>query len=99
MIIDISSKVESMKRQIDMVEVDSQTYQNKKKELFEFGCCIYPTAPFTTPEKLKLAYQYIQDTKSDTVITICEYASSIWRAYKMTGKKSVIKQLKIILSQ
>ena len=35
MIIDISSKVESMKRQIDMVEVDSQTYQNKKKDV----CC------------------------------------------------------------
>ncbi|HEY1054422.1 MAG TPA: pseudaminic acid cytidylyltransferase, partial [Emticicia sp.] len=44
--------------------LDSYTNLGKK---FQYGCCIYPTAPFVTAQKLKDAYQLLADKNFDTV--------------------------------
>jgi N-acylneuraminate cytidylyltransferase len=37
---------------------------------FDFGCCLYPTAPFVTEEKLKKAYELLIEKKADSVIPV-----------------------------
>ncbi|MGZ5192067.1 MAG: pseudaminic acid cytidylyltransferase, partial [Flavisolibacter sp.] len=54
---------------------------------FEFACCIYPTAPFITSEKLKNAFQLLYSSGSDSVIPITRFSFPIWRSFKMENDK------------
>lgn len=46
----------------------------KKEEYFSYACCIYPTAPFVTAEKLKAAMQELKNKKADTVIPVMPFS-------------------------
>ena len=46
----------------------------KRGEHFEFGCCIYPTAPFVTAEKLKSAMEKLIVGDADTLIPVVEFS-------------------------
>jgi pseudaminic acid cytidylyltransferase len=48
---------------------------------FQYSCCIYPTAPFVTPQKLKDAYQLLIDNNFDTVLPIQPFSFPIQRAF------------------
>lgn len=50
---------------------------------FDFVCCIYATAPFVTPSKLKEAYDLIQKFDSDSVSPVVPYATPIQRSFKI----------------
>lgn len=63
-----------------------QQYREAGKE-FAAGCCIYPTAPFVTAEKLKKAYQLLIDNKADSVIPVTRFSFPIWRSFKMEEGK------------
>lgn len=68
-----------------LVEVLRQYEQIGKQ--FKYGCCIYPTAPFVTAEKLKRAYQILLDQHADSVIPVTRFSFPIWRSFKTeTGK-------------
>lgn len=41
---------------------------------FQEFCCIYPTAPFITPEKLKESYQLLQDENVFNVIPMVDFS-------------------------
>lgn len=41
---------------------------------YTYACCIYPTAPFVTPEKLCLAMQKLKIEEIDTVIPVVSYS-------------------------
>lgn len=41
---------------------------------FSYICCIYPTAPFITAEKLHNAFQRLCDSKSDAVIPVVPFS-------------------------
>ncbi len=41
---------------------------------FEYVCCIYPTAPFITAEKLKKALELLVDNKCDTVFPVVPFS-------------------------
>lgn len=56
-------------------------------QAFETGCCIYPTAPFVTADKLKKAYTLLKNAQADSVIPVSTFNSSIWRAYRMKEEK------------
>jgi pseudaminic acid cytidylyltransferase len=56
-------------------------YKEMQKD-FEFGCCIYPTAPFVTAEKLKLAYKLLLERNADTVVPVTQFSFPIWRSFK-----------------
>ena len=50
---------------------------------FEYCCCIYPTAPFITPEKLDKAYEILNKSGAKSVVTVVPYSFSIFRSFKI----------------
>ncbi len=45
----------------------------KRGEHFETVCCIYPTAPFITPERLRSAMELLAETKADSVLPVVRF--------------------------
>jgi len=59
---------------------------NKYTELgktYDYACCIYPTAPFITAEKLKTAFEKLLETGADSVIPVVRYSFPIQRSFKI----------------
>jgi pseudaminic acid cytidylyltransferase len=54
---------------------------------FEYCCCLYPTAPFVTGEKLRRAWDLIQDERHDAVISITPFTFPIWRSFKLENDR------------
>ena len=50
---------------------------------YESMCCIYPTAPFITAEKLKTAYNILKDSGADSVMPVVQYSFPPQRAMVM----------------
>ncbi|EPJ44439.1 MAG: rkpN: putative acylneuraminate cytidylyltransferase [Osedax symbiont Rs1] len=46
-------------------------------------CCIYPTAPFLTGERIAESYQLLKDNKADYCFSVTEYQSPIQRALRV----------------
>lgn len=57
---------------------------------FEYVCCIYPTAPFVTSKKLKVAYQTLQEKDAETLVPIVRFSYPILRSLKMNNDGLVI---------
>lgn len=58
---------------------------------FQFGCCIYPTAPFIKPERLTEGFRIMVGGNYDTVFPISKFSYPIWRALTIVdGKVSMI---------
>lgn len=66
-----------------LVEV-LQEYQ-KLGISFTYMCCIYPTAPFVTAEKLKTAMQLLCDTDADSVIPVVPFSFPPQRGLFLQG--------------
>lgn len=52
---------------------------------FDVICCIYPTAPFVTKEKLKEAMNKLVESKADTLIPVVRFSYPPQRALVMDG--------------
>ena len=65
-------------------------YSQMGKE-FDYGCCIYPTAPFVTANKLKHALTMIEEKRADTVIPVVAYSFPPQRAIVIRGGKAVMQ--------
>lgn len=50
---------------------------------FIYACCIYPTAPFVTSEKLRLALNQLKSSGADTLLPVVKFDFPILRAMKM----------------
>ena len=59
----------------------------KKGILFDEVCCIYPTAPFVTGEKLKEAVSILEDKKYDSVMPVTPFSFPPLRGMVMDGDK------------
>lgn len=68
-----------------LVEVLNEYRQ--RGEQFEYGCCIYPTAPFVTAEKLKSGLELLQKTGADTVLPVIRFSCQIQRALKIENNR------------
>lgn len=55
----------------------------KTGHLFEYLCCIYPTAPFITVEKLQKSMKLLMDTGCDSVIPIVQFSFPPQRGFLM----------------
>ena len=53
---------------------------SKEKIEFDYGCCIYPAAPFVTPELIEKFFQKLKEGKWDSIIPVVEYGHPIFRA-------------------
>jgi len=60
------------------------TWLNEHDREYSFACCIYPTAPFIREEDLKEGFERIQDDEVHFSFPVTTFASSIFRALKLT---------------
>lgn len=61
-----------------------EMYRQQGKE-FDYCCCIYPTAPFVTAEKLKEAYKKLQDSGAKSVVPVVRFGFPILRSFKVNN--------------
>jgi N-acylneuraminate cytidylyltransferase len=66
----------------DVLREVIQSYLEGKR-VFKYACCIYPTAPFVTDEKLSSAFQKLLDSNADSVLPVTKFSFPIWRSFRM----------------
>jgi N-acylneuraminate cytidylyltransferase len=52
-------------------------------ESFDYGCCLYPTAPLVKAASIAEAFELLTINKHDTVFPVLRYSYPIWRSLKM----------------
>ncbi len=50
---------------------------------FDYACCIYPTAPFITPQKLTSAFELLKNGRYDSVFPVLPFSFPIQRALRI----------------
>lgn len=58
---------------------------------FDVACCIYPTAPFVTAEKLKTAVAQLESSDADTLIPVVRFSYPPQRAMVVENERLVFK--------
>ncbi len=58
----------------------------KRGEKFDIACCIYPTAPFITADRLKEGIRILTAGDTDTVIPVVDFSYPPQRAFHMIGE-------------
>jgi len=53
---------------------------------FDYCCCIYPTAPFISPERLKQGFQRLEATGADSVFPMVRFSYPVWRGLEQQGE-------------
>lgn len=48
---------------------------------FDIACCLYPTAPFITADKLAACYEKLQNCKADSIIPVVRFSFPPQRAF------------------
>lgn len=61
-------------------------YKKHDKE-FDYLCCIYPTAPFITAEKLIKSFHSFNEANADSLISVVKFSYPVQRALKIKNKK------------
>ncbi|MCX5785932.1 MAG: pseudaminic acid cytidylyltransferase [Elusimicrobia bacterium] len=56
---------------------------SKSGRKFDYACCIYPTAPFVTAEKLKKGYKLLTTSSADAVVPVVRFDYPIQRALEI----------------
>ena len=72
-----------------LIEVLSE--YEKKGLKFDYLCCIYPTAPFVTSEKLKLALKKMINEKAEAIIPVVKFSYPQQRAFILKDDKLIYK--------
>lgn len=65
-------------------------YEKRRME-FDSLCCIYPTAPFVTAEKLKTAYQRFLDSDAVELLTVTKFSFPPQRGFVKSGDLLIAK--------
>ncbi len=66
---------------VDVINEVLQQYKEIGKS-FQTACCIYPTAPFVSSNKLKEAFDLMMSNNFDSVFPVMEFSFPIQRALK-----------------
>lgn len=73
------------------VLIEVLTEYEKKGRCFDTICCIYPTAPFVTAEKLKQAVALLEEQDVDSVVPVVRYSFPPQRAFVVRDGFTVMK--------
>jgi pseudaminic acid cytidylyltransferase len=73
----------------DVIKEVILEYRNRGKD-FSSLCCIYPTAPFISAEKLRTAMKMLSETNADCVLPIVKYSYPVQRSLKIEDGKAVM---------
>ncbi len=57
--------------------------------IYGAACCLYATAPFITPENLRLGYEKLIVSDKIFAFSVCEYEAPIFRSFSMSNKGEV----------
>ena len=60
---------------------------NKQNKAFNYGCCIYPTAPLLTQKELIKGYELLKEQSFDTVFPVVKFGNPILRSLKLEEGK------------
>lgn len=73
----------------------------KRGMAFEYVCCIYPTAPFITPQKLIESRKKLEETGADGVVPVVAFSFPPQRCFVLEGDKVKFKwpQNRLVRSQ
>ena len=63
----------------------------KRDMHFDVACCIYPTAPFVTAEKLKAAVEQLEASDADTLIPVVSFSYPPQRGMVVEQERLVFK--------
>jgi len=66
----------------DVIEEVLLEYKSRGSN-FEYCCCIYPTAPFVSSQRLLEGYNLLTSTDADAVIPVVRFSYPIQRAIKI----------------
>ena len=64
---------------------------DKRGEHFDTACCLYPTAPFITADRLREAVRSFRESGADTLISVTAFSYPPQRALIMQDGKLVFK--------
>ncbi len=70
----------------DVIKEVLNSYKKLNKH-FDYFCCIYPTAPFITAEKLSNSFKKLEKTGADAVIPVVKFSYPIQRSLKIENNK------------
>lgn len=56
---------------------------------FEFGCCIYPTAPFVNSSLLIASYEKLLDNEFDSIFPVIKFSAPIQRSLKLNSQERI----------
>ena len=59
---------------------------------FEYGCCLYPTAPFVTSDNLKCAYKTLTESSAKTLLPVVAFSFPPQRGVFVRDNKLVLSQ-------
>ncbi len=71
----------------------------KRGQFFDVACCIYPTAPFVTAEKIKDAMGQLEASDADTLIPVVQFSYPPQRAMVIRNGQLEFKYLEYIDSR
>jgi len=63
----------------------------KRGQVFDVSCCLYPTAPFITGRRIKEAMMKLEETDADTLIPVVAFSYPPQRALVIEEGKLVFK--------
>jgi N-acylneuraminate cytidylyltransferase len=69
-----------------LLEVLGQYKQAGKS--FDYGCCLYPTAPLVQVTTLQMAFTLLTTHTYDSVFPVLQYSYPIWRSLKLEAGKA-----------
>lgn len=70
---------------VEVITEVIQSYRNHARS-FDYLCCIYPTAPFVTKQKLNISLEILKSKSLDTVFPVIQYSFPVQRAMRAFQK-------------
>ncbi len=58
-------------------------------QTFKYTCCLYPTAPFVTAQKLKKAFEQLHAENIEAVLSVVEYSYPIQRSLSLDNEGGI----------
>ncbi len=71
----------------------------KRGEFFQIGCCIYPTAPFVTAERLREAWEKLLGSDADALIPVVEFSYPVQRAMIVREGRLIFEQPEYLVTR
>lgn len=78
---DTSTTVDVLMEVLDWYESQGQ--------FFESACCLYPTAPFVTSDRLQQAKELLYNSGADTVLPITAFSFPVLKSFKKSADDKV----------